>query len=411
MGPLRTGSLESLRERNRLRVIDALRTRGAISRADIARQTGLSRSTVSSLVADLQAPGMVVERATDGVPATLAGPPAALLVARPLGRRRRRPRLRPRPRARRRRRPLHRSWPRPIAELEVDSPRWTRSTPPRELVSSCSTRPASSAAACSASAWACPARSTARPAASAPPPILPGWVGVDAGRRDRASASGSPVQRRQRRQPRRARRVDLGRRPRRRRHGLREGCRRASAPGSSSTAALRRRAAASRARSATCSSTRSGPICRCGNRGCLETFVGAPRPARARCADVHGDALTLHEVVALAREGDAGCQRAIADAGRVVGRAVATLCNLFNPDRSSSAATSAPPATLLLEPMREAVRRFAIRPRPRTSRSSPGALGERAEVLGALALVLAQSPSARDRLTAVSGTCPSNSQE
>ena len=57
MGPLRTGSLESLRERNRLRVIDALRTRGAISRADIARQTGLSRSTVSSLVADLQADG------------------------------------------------------------------------------------------------------------------------------------------------------------------------------------------------------------------------------------------------------------------------------------------------------------------------------------------------------------------
>ena len=70
MGQLRTGSLESLRERNRLRVIDALRTRGAISRADIARQTGLSRSTVSSLVSDLQASGMVIERATDGVAAT-----------------------------------------------------------------------------------------------------------------------------------------------------------------------------------------------------------------------------------------------------------------------------------------------------------------------------------------------------
>src|SRR6185295_17720784 len=59
---LRTGSLESLRERNRLRVVEALRQRGAISRSDIARQTGLSRSTVSSLVADLQAEGLVVER-------------------------------------------------------------------------------------------------------------------------------------------------------------------------------------------------------------------------------------------------------------------------------------------------------------------------------------------------------------
>ena len=82
MGPLRTGSLESLRERNRLRVIDALRTRGAISRADIARQTGLSRSTVSSLVADLQAAGMVIERATDGVAATASqgGRPPVLVA-------------------------------------------------------------------------------------------------------------------------------------------------------------------------------------------------------------------------------------------------------------------------------------------------------------------------------------------
>ena len=82
MGPLRTGSLESLRERNRLRVIDALRTRGAISRADIARQTGLSRSTVSSLVADLQATGMVIERATDGVAATASqgGRPPVLVA-------------------------------------------------------------------------------------------------------------------------------------------------------------------------------------------------------------------------------------------------------------------------------------------------------------------------------------------
>src|SRR4029078_5988530 len=68
VGQLRTGSLESLRERNRLRVIDALRTRGAISRADIARQTGLSRSTVASLGGDLQASGLAVLRAAASRP-------------------------------------------------------------------------------------------------------------------------------------------------------------------------------------------------------------------------------------------------------------------------------------------------------------------------------------------------------
>src|SRR3954447_2360440 len=57
-----SGSLSSLRELNRLRVLEAVRERGAVSRADIARRIGLARSTVSSLVAELQRDGLVVER-------------------------------------------------------------------------------------------------------------------------------------------------------------------------------------------------------------------------------------------------------------------------------------------------------------------------------------------------------------
>ena len=60
------GSLASLRRLNRRRVIDALRQHGMISRAEIARRTGLSRSTVSSLVSELQADGLVVEREEPG---------------------------------------------------------------------------------------------------------------------------------------------------------------------------------------------------------------------------------------------------------------------------------------------------------------------------------------------------------
>ena len=57
-----------------------------------------------------------------------------------------------------------------------------------------------------------------------------------------------------------------------------------------------------------------GPICRCGNRGCLETIAGAPA-ILGSLREVHSDDLTLAEAVAYARRGDAGCQRAIADAG------------------------------------------------------------------------------------------------
>ena len=42
-----------------------------------------------------------------------------------------------------------------------------------------------------------------------------------------------------------------------------------------------------------------GPICRCGNRGCLETYAGAPA-ILSSLRDVHGDGLTLQDAVALA---------------------------------------------------------------------------------------------------------------
>jgi len=57
------GSLRSLRELNRERVVQTLRDVGVASRADISRATGLSRTTVSSLVADLKDEGLIVERA------------------------------------------------------------------------------------------------------------------------------------------------------------------------------------------------------------------------------------------------------------------------------------------------------------------------------------------------------------
>src|SRR3954451_1681922 len=74
-----SGSLSSLREFNRLRIVDFLRTNGIASRAELARRTGLSRSTVSTLVADLQRRGLVVERAGQFAGEGQPGRPAALL--------------------------------------------------------------------------------------------------------------------------------------------------------------------------------------------------------------------------------------------------------------------------------------------------------------------------------------------
>ena len=53
------GSLERLRETNRLRVVEALRLHGSVSRSDLVEVTGLSRTTITSLLGDLQARGLI----------------------------------------------------------------------------------------------------------------------------------------------------------------------------------------------------------------------------------------------------------------------------------------------------------------------------------------------------------------
>ena len=80
MGHEGSGSLESLRERNRRRVLSALRVAGITSRAELARRTGLSRTTVSSLIGDLVRDGLVAERVDHtAAPGAQGGRPPVLV--------------------------------------------------------------------------------------------------------------------------------------------------------------------------------------------------------------------------------------------------------------------------------------------------------------------------------------------
>ena len=133
-----------------------------------------------------------------------------------------------------------------------------------------------------------------------------------------------------------------------------------------------------------------GPLCRCGNRGCLETvastgaLVGLINASR-------GKQLTVQEMIEEALNGDAGCRRAITDAGQVVGRVVAGLVNLFSPEMVVIGGDLGEAGELLLEPLREAVKRDALPEAATGLEIVAGELGERANLLGALALVLMQS--------------------
>jgi predicted NBD/HSP70 family sugar kinase len=93
----------------------------------------------------------------------------------------------------------------------------------------------------------------------------------------------------------------------------------------------------------------------------------------------------------LSAEGDAAARRLIADAGRAIGLAVANLCNIVNPEIVVIGGDLSLAGDVLLDPIREVVRRQAIPSAAEDTEIAAGVLGERAEMLGALALVMHES--------------------
>jgi predicted NBD/HSP70 family sugar kinase len=131
----------------------------------------------------------------------------------------------------------------------------------------------------------------------------------------------------------------------------------------------------------------NGPVCRCGNRGCLEMLAGVPILLRL-LEQAYGRALTLAEAIARAHAGDPGCVRVLADAGRHIGVAAANLANLLNPEVIVVGGELAQAGDLLLDPLRTVVRRYAIPSAASLAEVVTTQLGDRAEALGALALAL-----------------------
>jgi predicted NBD/HSP70 family sugar kinase len=107
-------------------------------------------------------------------------------------------------------------------------------------------------------------------------------------------------------------------------------------------------------------------------------------------------------MISLADEGDPGCQRVIADAGRTVGRVVGAICNEYNPERIVVGGELALAGDALLEPLQESIGRYAIPAAVEDLTVVAGELGDRAELMGALALVVGQSGSVLSRRLQVS---------
>src|SRR3954447_19436239 len=387
----RAGSLESLRRLNRLRVIRALRDEGQISRADIARRTGLSRSTVSSLVADLQADGLVVERPEPGSAYGAQGgrPPLLLSFDASAG-----------------------------AAVGIDfghSHLRVAVSDPASTILAERTRPldtdhdaqegldAAAELVTEALGDAGVARSAVIGAGMGLPgpiepegvvgssAILPGWIGMTAETEMRRRLE-IPVM------------VDndanLGALAEAAFGAGREAGDLIYLKVSSGIGAglilngrLYRGSQGLAGELGHVLVDPDGIVCRCGNRGCLET-VAATGALVDSLRRSHGDDLTVGAMLAAARAGDVGCRRVIQDAGRALGGVVATLLNVLNPELLVVGGDLAAAGDLLLDGVRESVGRAALPEASRGAEVVAGVLGDRAQVLGALALVVSEADRA-----------------
>ncbi len=94
-----------------------------------------------------------------------------------------------------------------------------------------------------------------------------------------------------------------------------------------------------------------GPMCNCGNRGCLEAFARADRIAEA-CGTA-----TAEEAVVMARAGEATAAAGIERVARYLGIGIANMVTVITPDRVVIGGGIAAAADLLFDPIRDEIAR------------------------------------------------------
>jgi predicted NBD/HSP70 family sugar kinase len=385
-----SGSLASLRESNRKRILDALRERGVASRAELARITGLSRSTVSTIVGDLLETGLATERDSrdSASRAAHAGRPpvmvsldssAGLVLGIDFGHQHLRVAVSDLSHT-----VLAEAW----RELDVDHSAVHGLEAAAEFVDRVLAEADVDRARVIGVGMGLPAPIDRATGAVLSSSILPGWVGVDAA----AEASrrlGLPVEVEND--------ANLG--------ALAELVWGAG-QGKSEVAYIK---ASTGIGAGVISGGRlhhgvggtagelghtvvveGGAVCRCGNRGCLETLASARSIADLLSAS-RREEISTRRLLELSNDGDQAAQRLIGDAGSAIGLAVANLCNVINPEAVIVGGDLSAAGDVLLEPLRQTVRRTAIPSAVDGLEIVPGVLGERAELLGALALVMHES--------------------
>jgi glucokinase-like ROK family protein len=138
-----------------------------------------------------------------------------------------------------------------------------------------------------------------------------------------------------------------------------------------------------------------GPLCSCGNHGCLEAFAGGnaielqakklvDSGKRTLLSEFNAKAITVREVAEAARRGDLAAQEILHRSGTFIGIAVAGLINLVNPSVVIVGGGVAEVGDLLTAPIRKVVRERSLRAAEHAVKITTAMLGRRSTLIGAM---------------------------
>jgi predicted NBD/HSP70 family sugar kinase/biotin operon repressor len=131
-----------------------------------------------------------------------------------------------------------------------------------------------------------------------------------------------------------------------------------------------------------------GEVCRCGSRGCLETEVSTRRLLQL-LRPIHPQ-LDLEGLLALDAEGATAVRRVLTDAGHTAGRVLAGVCTTLNPARIVVGGSLGASPTLVAA-IRSGVDRYAHPEAAASCEVVSGRFGGRAELMGSLALAISRA--------------------
>lgn len=144
-----------------------------------------------------------------------------------------------------------------------------------------------------------------------------------------------------------------------------------------------------------------GPICGCGDTGCLEAFASGPaivamaqeyikggKSTKFReMAAVEGGEITPYMVAKAAEEGDPVAKRIFEIVGEYIGIGLTSVINLLNPERVIIGGGVAESGELLLGPIRKTIKERAMVVAGNAVEVVPAQLGNSAGVIGASMLI------------------------